>query len=153
MRREPFPGRWSGGTVGAVRSSSRSRPTEVAPVALALLLSAIAVEVGATTLLAHSDGFSRLVPTLVCLAGYAASFTLFARAVRELPVGLSYALWSGLGTVAIVTIGALFLGERVNAVQLAGVAIVLAGVAVVHLGGGLSVERPVPLPVPAAVQQ
>lgn len=121
--------------------------------ALALLLSAIVVEVFATTMLSTSDGFTRLVPTLVCLCGYALSFTLFARAVRELPVGLSYALWSGLGTVAILTIGYLFLGERVNVVQVAGVGLVLAGVAVVHLGGGLSVtSEPVVVPAPAVVQ-
>ncbi|MCU1693736.1 MAG: ethidium bromide-methyl viologen resistance protein emrE [Frankiales bacterium] len=105
--------------------------------AVGLLLGAIFVEVLATTLLAQSDGFTKLVPTLVCLAGYALSFTLFAKAVRELPVGLSYALWSGLGTVSILVIGVLFLDEHVNAVQVGGVVLVLAGVAVIHLGDGL----------------
>jgi small multidrug resistance pump len=114
------------------------------------LLGAIVVEVGATSLMPSTAGFTRWQPTVVCLLGYALSFTLFARALQGLPVGLSYAVWSGAGTVAVVVIGALFLGERLDLRTVGGVVLVLAGVAVLHLsateadGDGADVSVPPP---------
>jgi small multidrug resistance pump len=100
------------------------------------LLAAIAFEVVATSLLKSTEGFTRLWPTLACLAGYAASFTALAWAVRhDLPVGVAYAMWSGLGTAAIVAIGAVFLHEPVTAQKIAGVLLVIGGVVVLNLGG------------------
>jgi multidrug transporter EmrE-like cation transporter len=77
--------------------------------AYVLLVLAIAAEVLGTSLLKTTDGFSRTWPTVACLASYAVSFVFLARVVTELPVGLVYAVWSGLGTAAIVAIG----GHRV----------------------------------------
>jgi small multidrug resistance pump len=100
------------------------------------LLAAIAFEVFGTSLLKATDGFSRPLPTIVCLGAYAASFAALAWAVKhDLPVGVGYAMWSGLGTAAIVAIGVVFLHEPLSFQKIAGVVLVIGGVAVLNLGG------------------
>jgi small multidrug resistance pump len=99
------------------------------------LLLAISSEVLATSLLKSTDGFSRLWPTLACLVGYAVSFLCLALCVRDLPVGVVYAVWSAVGTAAIVAIGAAFLGEPITVTKLIGVSLIIAGVVTVNLGG------------------
>jgi small multidrug resistance pump len=104
-------------------------------VAYVVLLLAIAFEVTATSLLKATEGFSKLLPTLACLGAYAVSFALLSRAVRHLPVGLTYAVWSGLGTAAVVAIGAVFLGETLTVGKVVGVALVISGVVILGLVG------------------
>ncbi|MFC0006517.1 DMT family transporter [Micromonospora siamensis] len=99
------------------------------------LLLAIASEVFGTSLLKATEGFTRLWPTLGMLLSYAVAFGLLALAVRDIPVGVAYAMWSGLGTAAIVAIGAVFLGEPLSIPKVVGVALVIAGVVVLNLGG------------------
>jgi small multidrug resistance pump len=100
------------------------------------LLVAIAFEVLGTSLLKATEGFTRLVPTIVCLGSYAIAFVALALAVKhDLPVGLGYAMWSGLGTAAIVAIGVVFLHEPISFQKVAGVLLVIGGVAVLNLGG------------------
>jgi small multidrug resistance pump len=100
------------------------------------LLAAIAFEVFGTSLLKATDGFTRLVPTIVCLGAYATAFAALAWAVKpDLPVGVGYAMWSGLGTAAIVAIGVVFLHEPLSFQKVAGVLLVIGGVAVLNLGG------------------
>lgn len=79
--------------------------------AYVFLLLAIAAEVVATSLLKSSEGFTRLWPTLGVLLGYGVAFVLLSQAVKSVPIGVAYAMWSGIGTAAIVAIAALFLGE------------------------------------------
>ena len=72
-----------------------------------ILLAAIAFEVLGTSLLKATDGFTRLWPTVACLGAYVAAFCALAWAIKqELPVGVAYAMWAGLGTAAIVFAGA-----------------------------------------------
>jgi small multidrug resistance pump len=99
------------------------------------LMAAIATEVAGTSLLKTTDGFSRLLPTVVCLTAYAISFAFMAQAVRYVPVGILYALWSGIGTAAIVCIGVAFLGQPITAMSVVGIVVIVAGVVVVNLGG------------------
>lgn len=100
------------------------------------LLGAIVAEVIATSLIKSTDGFTRLVPTVACLAGYGVAFVLLAQAIsRGMEVGVSYAIWSGLGTTLIVLIGVLFLNEPVSPAKIAGVVLVVAGVVVLNLSG------------------
>jgi small multidrug resistance pump len=99
------------------------------------LLVAIAFEVVATSLLKSTDGFSRLWPTLACLGAYAGSFAALSVAVRQVPVGVAYAMWSGIGTAAIVAIGVVFLGESLSVGKVAGVALVIGGVVLLNVGG------------------
>lgn len=100
------------------------------------LVVAIGFEVLATSLLKATDGFSRLWPTVACLGAYAAAFAALSVAIKQqLPVGMAYAMWSGLGTAAIVAIGVVFLNEPINLIKVAGVLMVIGGVVVLNLGG------------------
>ncbi|MHC3468539.1 DMT family transporter [Streptomyces sp. 7R007] len=100
-----------------------------------LLGAAIAAEVGATTAMKYSDGFSRLVPSLLTVLGYVVSFVLLAQTLKSVQVGTAYAIWSGVGTAAIATIGMLFLGEGMTVAKAAGMALIIIGVVVLNLGG------------------
>ncbi|POX49523.1 ligand-binding protein SH3 [Streptomyces sp. Ru71] len=100
-----------------------------------LLIAAIAAEVAGTTALKYSDGFSRLVPSLLTLAGYLLSFYLLGLTLKTLSVATAYAIWSGVGTAAIAAIGILFLGEGMTAAKAAGMALIIIGVVVLNLGG------------------
>ncbi|AXG57355.1 SMR-type multi-drug efflux transporter [Streptomyces lincolnensis] len=100
-----------------------------------LLAGAIAAEVAATTAMKYTDGFSRLLPSLLTVAGYLVSFALLAQTLKTVNVGTAYAIWAGIGTAAIVTIGIVFLGEGVTAAKAAGIALIIVGVVVLNLGG------------------
>jgi small multidrug resistance pump len=104
------------------------------PVGLLLTL-AIAAEVAATVSLRYSEGFSRLVPSIIVVAGYATSFYLLSLILRELSVGTTYAIWAGAGTAAIALIGILVLGEPVTALKVASLALIVAGVVGLNLSG------------------
>ncbi|GAA2706056.1 DMT family transporter [Micromonospora olivasterospora] len=99
------------------------------------LLAAIAAEVVGTSLLKATHGFTRPWPTLGLAVAYLTAFGLLSLAVRDIPVGVAYAMWSGLGTAAIVAIGAAFLGEPLSVAKVVGVGLVIAGVVVLNLGG------------------
>lgn len=97
---------------------------------------AVVAEVIATSLLKSTEGFTRLWPTVLCLAGYGGAFYLLTLAIqRGMSVGVGYALWSGLGTTLIVLIGALYLHEPLSAIKLAGIGLIVAGVVVLNLEG------------------
>lgn len=98
-----------------------------------LLLLAIGAEVIGTSCLKLSEGFTKPGPTLVVLLAYALSMTLMSRVVQVLPMGVTYALWSGLGIVAIVLIGMALYQQTPSAGQLAGMALITAGVVLVNL--------------------
>ena len=104
-------------------------------VAYLYLLAAIAAEVFATSTIKSTDGFTRLWPTLACAAGYHISFVALAQAVKGVQVGVAYAIWSGLGTAAIVAIGAAFLGEPITVTKVTGMALIIAGVVTLNLSG------------------
>ena len=98
-----------------------------------LLLLAIGAEVIGTSCLKVSQGFSRPGPTFVVLSAYAISMTLMSRVVQILPMGLTYALWSGIGIVAIVIVGLLAYRQVPSVGQLVGMALITAGVVTVNL--------------------
>lgn len=101
-----------------------------------LLFGAIFAEVGATSLLKSTEGFSRLWPTVVCLVGYAVSFALLAMSIsRGMQTDVAYALWSAIGTAAIVLIAVLFLGSSMSAAKVVGVGLIIAGVITLNLAG------------------
>jgi small multidrug resistance pump len=100
-----------------------------------MLVAAIAAEVGGTTALKYSDGFSRLWPSVLTVLGYTVSFVLLAQTLKTVSVGTAYAIWSGVGTAAIAMIGVAFLGEGMTAVKAAGMALIIVGVVVLNLGG------------------
>lgn len=102
-------------------------------VAFGLLAVAIAIEVAATSALPKAQGFRDPVWTALVLGGYAASIWLLALVVRTLPVATTYAVWSGIGTAAIAVVGALWLGERLDWISAAALALIIVGVVVLNL--------------------
>ena len=100
------------------------------------LFIAIFAEVAATSLLKSTEGFSRLWPTAVCLLAYAVSFALLALSIaRGMQTDVAYALWSAIGTAAIVLIAVLFLGSPMSVAKVVGVGLIIAGVLTLNLGG------------------
>ncbi len=100
-----------------------------------LLLFAITSEVIGTSCLKLSEGFSKPIPTLVVLAAYSTSMLLLSRVVQTIPLGITYALWSGIGIVAIVLVGLFAYKQVPSPGQLAGIATITAGVIIVNLTG------------------
>ena len=100
-----------------------------------LLLLAIAAEVIGTSCLKLSDGFSRLWPSLVVLLAYSTSMLLLSQVVKTIPLGITYAMWSGIGIVAIVFVGVLAYRQTPTAMQLFGMALIAAGVVTVNVSG------------------
>lgn len=99
----------------------------------ALLICAIIAEVIGTSALKASDGFTRLLPSLVVVAGYATAFYLLSLTLRSIPVGVAYAIWSGLGVTLIALVGWLVYGQRLDAAGVIGIGLIVAGVAVLNL--------------------
>ncbi|MEV3925090.1 DMT family transporter [Actinomadura coerulea] len=102
-----------------------------------LLGLAIAFEVTATLAMRASDGFTRLAPSLIVVAGYLISFVFMAKALTSLNVGPVYAIWSALGTIGAFAGGVLLFDEPVRPVTIAGAVIIVLGVVVMNLGGGV----------------
>ena len=100
------------------------------------LLLAIVAEVAGTTFMKLSGGLSRLLPSLAMLGCYAISVGALALAVKRFEIGVAYAAWSGIGTALIAVIGVVFFREEVNALKIASLALVIAGVAGLNLGRG-----------------
>ncbi|MFC8229192.1 DMT family transporter [Streptomyces sp. NPDC057287] len=100
-----------------------------------MLAAAIAAEVAGTTAMKYSEGFTRLWPSLVTVVGYVVAFALLAQTLKTLSIGTAYAIWAGAGTAAVAAIGILWMGESAGLVKLTGIALVIAGVVVLNLGG------------------
>ena len=94
-----------------------------------LLAAAIVCEVAATSALKASDGFTRAGPAALVVAGYALAFWLLALTLRQIPVGIAYAVWSGAGTALVALVGWAVFGQRLGGATLAGIALIVAGVA------------------------
>ncbi|WP_191247358.1 DMT family transporter [Amycolatopsis deserti] len=104
-------------------------------VAYILLALAIAAEVTATVSMKLSEGFTKLWPSVVVVAGYLVAFAALASVLkRGMPVGVAYAIWAAVGVAAVAIIGVLFLGEPVNLTIVAGLALVVGGVVLIEVG-------------------
>ena len=99
------------------------------------LSAAIASEVVGTVFLRFTDGFTRPAPSVLVIVTYAASLWLTALALKQLEVSLAYAVWAGVGTAAVAVIGMAMLGESVNTLKLASIALVIGGVVGLNLSG------------------
>ncbi|EOL8981296.1 SMR family transporter [Cronobacter turicensis] len=99
-----------------------------------LLLSvAIVCEVIGTTFLKLSEGFSRLLPTLVMVVCYGIAFWCLSVTMRTIPTGIIYAIWSGVGIVLIGVVGWIFLGQKLDLPAMLGMGLIIAGVIVINL--------------------
>ena len=97
------------------------------------LIVAILFEVVATTALKQTDGFTRLTPSLVSIAGYALAFYFLSLPLRTMPVGVVYALWCGAGIIFITAIGWVWFRQALDLPALAGMGLIMAGVVVINL--------------------
>ena len=100
-----------------------------------LLAIAIASEVAATISLRYADGFSRPLPSMIVVLGYALSFWLLSLVLRDIPVGTTYAIWAGAGTAAIAVIGMAVLGEPATALKVGSIALIILGVIGLNASG------------------
>jgi small multidrug resistance pump len=98
-----------------------------------LLAIAIVAEVIATSALRASEGFTRLVPALVVLLGYGISFYCLSLTLKSLPVGIVYAIWSGVGIVLITLVAIVMYRQIPDLAAIAGLSLIVAGVVVLNL--------------------
>ena len=99
------------------------------------LFAAIAVEVGATSVLPRTDGFRDPLWSALVVIGWLAAIWMLTLVVQEIPVSVAYAVWAGLGTAVIAVVGVLFLGESLTALKAGAIALIVTGVVVLNLSG------------------
>jgi small multidrug resistance pump len=100
------------------------------------LLIAILTEVVGTTMMKVSQGLSRLMPSVLMFVMYGISFVFMALALKKIEVSTAYAIWSGLGTALIATIGIVAFRESFNIPKMAGLVLIIGGVVLLNLKGG-----------------
>ena len=91
-----------------------------------LLLLAIGSEIVATSALKETQGFTRLLPSLLCIGGYALAFYLLSVVVKYVPVGIAYALWSGIGVVIVSLVGWFFFHQKLDLPAMIGLGLIVA---------------------------
>jgi len=94
---------------------------------------AIVAEVIGTTALKASNGFTRLLPSLIVILGYGAAFYFMAISMRVLPVGIMYAIWSGMGIVLISILGWLVYRQTLDFPAMIGMGFIIAGVIIINV--------------------
>ena len=99
-----------------------------------LLTGAIVLEVAGTTSMKLSEGFSRLVPSVLIFVFYGLSFVALTLALRKFDVSVAYAVWSGVGTALVAVIGVMYFREPLTALKLVSIALIIAGVVGLNLG-------------------
>ncbi|HYV05642.1 MAG TPA: multidrug efflux SMR transporter [Blastocatellia bacterium] len=100
------------------------------------LVLAILLEVCGTTCMKLSDGFTKAVPSVLLFVFYTLSFGMLTLALKKLDVSVAYAVWSGMGTALIATIGVLWFKEPVTALKLISLGLIILGVVGLNLSGG-----------------
>jgi small multidrug resistance pump len=98
-----------------------------------ILAFAVLAETIGTTALQASQQFTRPIPTLIVVIAYAIAIYLLGAALKFFPVGIAYAIWSGLGIVLIAMIGLVVFGQRLDWPAILGLAMILSGIMVIHL--------------------
>ena len=98
-----------------------------------ILFVAIVAEIIATSALKSSEGFTKLLPSIVVVIGYVAAFYCLSLTLKTIPVGISYAIWSGAGIVLISTIGWILFGQKLDVWGVIGIAFIISGVLILNL--------------------
>ena len=94
---------------------------------------AIASEVTATASLKATEGFTKLMPSLVVLAGYSAAFYFLSLTLEDIPIGVAYAVWSGVGVAAIALISVVYMDQKIDLAGVVGISLIVIGVIVLRL--------------------
>lgn len=97
------------------------------------LILAIIAEVVATSALKAADGFTRWAPSILVVAGYGTAFFFLSLTLRAIPIGIAYAVWSGLGIALISAIGWFLYGQKLDAAALLGIALIVLGVVIINV--------------------
>ena len=98
-----------------------------------ILMFAVLAETIGTTALQASQQFSRPLPSIIVVVAYGAAFYLLAVALKTFPVGIAYAMWSGMGIVFIAIIGFAVFGQRLDWPAILGISLIMAGILVINL--------------------
>lgn len=98
------------------------------------LLVAIIGELLGTSMLKLSNGFTKLYPSIATVLCFGLAFYMLSLSLQKIPLGIAYAIWSGVGTMATVIIGILIWKEKVGFITVFGIAFIIAGVVLVNLG-------------------
>jgi small multidrug resistance pump len=101
---------------------------------------AIGSEIIATVSLKLSDGFTKPMPSVAVVLGYAVSFYALSISLRTIPLGVVYAIWSGVGTAAIVVIGLFLFRETLDLVKVVGIGLIITGVVMLNGVGAAPVQ-------------
>jgi len=99
---------------------------------------AIVAEVIGTSALKAAEGFTRPLPSLIVAVGYGTAFYFLSLALKSIPVGIAYAIWSGVGVALITVIGWLLFRQRLDLPALAGIAMIVGGVVVIQMSSTLA---------------
>ncbi len=94
---------------------------------------AIIAEVAATSALKASEEFTRLVPSTIVVIGYGIAFYFMTLVLREIPIGITYAVWSGLGIVLVAVVGFLLYKQTPDIPAIIGMGLIISGVIVIHV--------------------
>ncbi len=94
---------------------------------------AIIAEVIATSALKSSEEFTKLVPSLVVIIGYIVAFYFLALVLKTVPIGIAYAIWAGMGIILVAIVGAVTFKQIPDLAALIGMALIIAGVVVMHV--------------------
>jgi small multidrug resistance pump len=100
------------------------------------LVLAILLEVSGTTCMKFSEGFTRIVPSILLVVFYTLSFGMLTLALKKIDVSVAYAIWSGVGTALIASIGVLWFKEPATAMKLISLGLIIMGVVGLNLSGG-----------------
>lgn len=103
------------------------------PKAYLFLMVAVVFETIGTTALQASNQFSKLLPSVIVCISYAAAFYLMSLTLRYIPVGVTYAIWSGMGIVLIAVIGFIVFGQKLDWPAVAGMGLIVLGILVINL--------------------
>lgn len=98
-----------------------------------LLFIAIAAEVVATSALKAAEGFTKPLPSVLVVAGYGVAFFCLSLTLRDIPLGIAYAIWSGVGIVLVAVAGLVLYGQKLDLPALVGLGLIIAGVLIVNL--------------------
>ncbi len=101
------------------------------------LILAIILEVSGTTCMKLSYGFTKLLPSILMFILYGFSLGALTLALKKIDVGMAYAVWSGLGTALIATVGVFWFKEAMSAVKIISLGLIIIGVIGLHLSGGI----------------
>lgn len=97
------------------------------------LIVAICAEVIATSTLKATEGFTKLMPSLIVFLGYGTSFYFLSLTLKTMPVGIAYAVWSGVGTILISIVGYLLYKQQLEAASIIGIILIVAGVIIINV--------------------